>query len=158
MQRRLELIKVNGNSMQHWWKIKNPLKIVFNFLLIYLARFLPSTRLKNFLYRICGAKIEDGVTFGLGAVIDIFYPELITIRKNTIIGYNTTIICHEFLQNEYRTGKVEIGENCMIGANCLILPGIKIGKNAKIGAFSLVNKDVPDGEFWAGVPAKKVKK
>lgn len=155
--RRLDSHKCSGNSMRLWWRVKNPLATSFNFLLIYSARYLPSTRMKNFLYRICGAKIGKCATFGLGAVIDIFYPELIEVGEQTLIGYNTVILGHEFLQGEYRTGKVQIGKRVMIGANCTILPGIKIGDGAAISAMSLVNCDIPANQKWGGIPIKRLK-
>jgi len=154
--RRTITYKCSGNSMRLWWKIKNPLSTSFNFLLIYSARFLPSVRLKNFLYRLCGARVGRGATLGLGAMLDIFYPELISIGEETLVGYNTVLLGHELLQGEYRTGKVEIGSRVMIGANCTILPGIRIGDDASVSAMSLVNCDIPAGEKWGGVPARKL--
>lgn len=142
--------------MHLWWKIRNPLRTMFNFLLIYIARFLPSLALKRFLYRTCGAKIGEGAAFAPGSVIDFFWPELITVGEDALIGYNTVILAHELLQNEYRTGEVEIGKSTMIGANCTILPGVKIGDNASVSAMSLVNKDIPAGQRWGGVPAKRI--
>ena len=142
--------------MRLWWKVKNPLRTSLNFLLICTARYLPSTRLKNFFYRLCGAKIAKGATFGLGSVIDIFFPELIEVGEDTLIGYNTVILGHEFLQGQYRTGKVEVGRNVMIGANCTILPGVKIGDGASISAMSLVNCDIPAGQKWGGIPARRI--
>ncbi|MEM4348640.1 MAG: acyltransferase [Candidatus Anstonellaceae archaeon] len=143
--------------MKYWWKVKNPLAVVFNFLLIYCARFFPSTRLKTWAYRLCGAKIGKNTTFGFGAMLDFFFPELIEVGEETIIGYNTVILAHEFLQGKYRVGKVKIGKSAMIGANCTILPGISIGDRACICAMSLVNKDVPAGQTWGGVPARRIK-
>lgn len=155
--RRLNTVKCSGNTMRLWWRLKNPLRTSFNFILVYSARFMPSTRIKNFLYRTCGAKIGKGATFGLGAIIDIFYPELISIGEETLIGYNTVILGHECLQGEYRTGKVEIGSRVMIGANCTILPGVKIGDGASISTMTLVNCDIPAGQAWGGVPARKLR-
>ncbi|HBG07492.1 MAG TPA: acyltransferase [Geobacter sp.] len=155
--RRVAIHKVSGNSMRLWWRIRNPLRTTFNFKLIYIARFFPSTRVKNFLYRACGAKIGKGATFGLGAMMDIFYPELISVGEETLIGYNTVILAHELLQGEYRTGRVEIGKRVMIGANCTILPGIRIGDDASVSAMSLVNCDIPAGQMWGGVPIKRLK-
>ena len=43
-----------------------------------------------------------------------------------------------------------------IGLNTTILPGVTIGDNCVIGAGSLVNKSIPSGEVWAGVPAKRI--
>ena len=155
--RNLEIHKCPGNSMRTWWRVKNPLRTAFNFILVYSARFLPSTRLKNLLYRTCGAKIGRGATFGLGALIDIFFPENIEVGEDTLIGYNTVLLGHEFLQGEYRTGKVRIGSGVMIGANCTILPGVKIGDKASVSAMSLVNCDIPAGQKWGGIPIKRLK-
>jgi len=157
-RQRLTIHKCEGNSMRLWSRVKNPLCTAFNFLLIYAARFAPSTRLKNALYRLCGAKIGKGATFGLGAMLDIFYPENISVGEGALVGYNTVILGHEFLQGEYRTGKVEIGKNVMIGANCTVLPGVRVGDGASVSALSLVNRDVPAGQKWGGIPARQIGK
>ena len=157
--RNLKVFKVQkANSLIEWYKIKNPLIICINFLIIYLCRILPSLALKRFLLRLIGVKVGKNVSIGLMAMFDIFLPELITIGDNTVIGYNATIICHEFLIKEYRVGKVRIGKNTMIGTNATILPGVAIGDNAVVSACSLVNKDVLPATFVGGVPAKEIKK
>ena len=49
-----------------------------------------------------------------------------------------------------------IGNNVTIYAGAVIVGNIKIGDNVVIGANSFVNKDIPDNEVWAGIPAKKI--
>jgi acetyltransferase-like isoleucine patch superfamily enzyme len=95
---------------------------------------------------------------GLDATVDIFYPELITIGDNTIVGYNATILAHEYLIEKKRTGPVVIGKNVMIGANTTILAGVIIGDGACVSAGSLVNRDVPAGAFVGGVPAHVIER
>ena len=56
-----------------------------------------------------------------------------------------------------KTGTVTLRENCKIGSHSVVMPGVTIGKNAVIGAFSFVNQDVPDNATAVGVPAKVVK-
>lgn len=90
-------------------------------------------------------------------MVDVFFPEKITVGDNTIIGYNTTILAHEYLIKEYRLGEVRIGSNVMIGANCTILPGVTIGDHAVIAAGSVVHKDVAPGSFVAGHPLRVIK-
>ncbi len=85
---------------------------------------------------------------------DIMFPEKISVGTNTIIGYNTTILAHEYLIHEYRIGTVLIGDEVMIGANTTILPGVKIGDGAVVSAGTLVHKDVPDGAFVGGNPMR----
>lgn len=158
MARHLKKIQVAGpNSLALWWRIKNPFLVVFNFLVISACKTLPSLRLKRVLLRLTGMKIERNVSIGLGAMFDIFFPEKITLRENCVIGYNATILCHEFLVKEYRLGTVEIGPSALIGANSTILPGISVGANAIVSAMSLVNRDVAAGAFVGGVPARRLR-
>jgi acetyltransferase-like isoleucine patch superfamily enzyme len=158
--RRLQSIKYAGkyNDLHMLWQVKNPIRTFFNFLIIYACRFIPSLNLKNFLYRLTGMKVGKGAAVAFGATLDFFYPELIELGEGCIIGYNATILAHEFLINEYRIGKVEIGNRALIGANCTILPGVKIGDGATVSAMSLVNSDVAPGAFVGGVPAVPLKR
>ena len=55
-----------------------------------------------------------------------------------------------------RVGKIEIGNNVIIGANAMILYDVKIGNDVIIAAGSVVTSDVPDGTVVAGVPARKI--
>src|SRR5699024_511514 len=85
---------------------------------------------------------------------DVMFPEKISVGDNSIIGYNTTILAHEYLIKEYRLGPVTIGSHVMIGANTTILPGVTIGDGAIVSAGTLVHKDVPPGVFAGGNPMK----
>lgn len=53
---------------------------------------------------------------------------------------------------------VTIGDDCWIGGNVIIMPGVTIGKGCTIGAGSVVTKDIPDFSVAVGSPAKVVKK
>ena len=152
--RRITRYPVDGkNSMQHWTEIVSPMKVVKNFAIIQVGRYCPSLRLKAWLYsKGLGIKLEKDVSLGLMAMVDIFFPENISIGENTIIGYNCTLLTHEYLTKEYRIGSIRIGKGVMIGANTTVLPGVEIGDNAVIGAGSLVNCDVPPGALAVGVP------
>jgi len=150
------VIKTEKNSLLYWYKFKNPLKVMLNFIVIDVCKILPSLSIKRFLFRLIGVKVGRDVSFGLNAQLDIFFPELIDIGDNSIIGYNTTILCHEFLVEEFRKGPVKIGKNVLIGANTTILPGIIIGNNSRISAMSLVNEDVEANSFVGGVPIRKI--
>jgi len=116
---------------------------------------MPFMSLKNWFYRTF-LRMEIGPYSSLAfmVMIDIMFPEKIKIGRNCIIGYNTTILAHEYLIDEYRLGNVEIGNEVMIGANSLVLPGVKIGDRAVVAAGTVVHKDVPEGSFVGGNPMK----
>lgn len=146
------------NSLWNWPEAKSPSTVAKNYAAIVLARHSPSLRVKNWLYRRIGMSVGKGVSWGLEATPDVFWPELITVEDHAIVGYDTTLLCHEFLQDEYRTGEVVVGERAMIGAGAIVLPGVHVGANARVAANSLVTGDVPSGETVAGVPATPVER
>jgi acetyltransferase-like isoleucine patch superfamily enzyme len=100
--------------------------------------------------------IGDQTSFALMVMLDVMYPEKISVGRNTVIGYNTTLLAHEYLIKEYRLGEVIIGDEVMIGANSTILPGVSIGDRAIVSAGTLVHKDVPEGTFVGGNPMRVI--
>ncbi len=52
---------------------------------------------------------------------------------------------------------IRIGPRAFVGGHCTILKGVTIGEGAVIGAGSIVTRDVPAFEIWAGVPARKIR-
>lgn len=52
---------------------------------------------------------------------------------------------------------IVIGDYVFIGANCTILKGITIGSKSIIGAGSVVSTNIPEGEIWAGNPARFIR-
>jgi len=142
------------NSLVLWYKTVSVFKAIRNGVVIVVAHHVPSLALKRWLYRGLGMKIGNHVSFAWHVTPDLFFPELIYVGDNTIIGYNTTILAHEYLLHEWRIGPVRIGANVTIGANCTILPGVTIGDGAVVSAMSLVNKDVAPGVTVGGVPIR----
>ena len=128
-----------------------------NFIIIQLGRYMPFLSVKNWLYRVF-LRMDIGKQTALALMVmpDTMFPEKISIGRNSIIGYNTTLLAHEYLIKEYRIGEINIGDQVMIGANTTILPGVTIGDNAVISASTLVHKDVPPGTFVGGNPMKVI--
>lgn len=157
--RKLKQVKTpDVNSMRQFMNAKVIFKACYNFIIITIGRFCPFIECKNILYRnFLGMKLEKNAALALMVMPDLFYPNQITIGENSIIGYNTTILCHEFLVEEYRLGEVHIGKNVMVGANCTILPGIHIGDGSIIAAGSVVTKDIPENVVAGGIPAKVIR-
>ena len=115
---------------------------------------------------------KQGIKIGKGCSIrkSVYFgsePYLISIGDNVRITQNVKFITHDgglwtlrhmgLLPKEAaKYGRISIGDNCNIGWNMLIMPNVQIGKNCVIGAGAVVTKSIPDGEIWAGVPAKKI--
>ncbi|NBJ69628.1 MULTISPECIES: DapH/DapD/GlmU-related protein [Clostridia] len=143
------------NSLWQIYKTVSFWKVVRNFIVIQMARYTPFLPVKNWLYRHCLAmKIGKHTAFALMVMPDIMFPEKITVGENCVIGFNTTILAHEYLITEYRIGEVTIGDEVMVGANTTILPGVHIGNGAIISAGTLIHKDVPEGAFVGGNPMR----
>lgn len=85
----------------------------------------------------------------------------------TLIGpscsfYSGTHPLDPFLRNGTNgpeAGKpIKIGQDCWFGGNCIVLPGVTIGRGVTVGAGSVVTKDVPDFVVVVGNPARILKK
>ncbi|MDA2313458.1 acyltransferase [Bacillus cereus group sp. MYBK35-2] len=156
--RRTTRYPVSGeNSLWNVYKTVSFWKVMKNFIIIQIARYTPFLFVKNWLYRtFLRMKVGKKTSFALMVMPDIMFPEKITVGDNSIIGYNTTLLAHEYLIREYRLGEIVIGNEVMIGANTTILPGVRIGDGAIVSAGTLVHKDVPSGAFVGGNPMRVI--
>ena len=106
--------------------------------------------------------VQGVKNFKLGNKTDIGAFSYIMARNGVVIedfvqvGSHCSIYSQSTIDN--KKGKVILKKNCKIGSHSLIMPGVIIGENSIIGAFSFVNKDVPDNVVAFGIPAKVVKK
>lgn len=118
----------------------------------------------------CGneASIVIGENVGISQTALISYCEII-IGDNVKIGGGTCIYTTDFHSldpliratkddQKYRKyAPVHIEENVFIGARCIILKGVTIGKNSIVGAGSVVTKNIPCNQIWGGNPAKFIR-
>lgn len=109
-----------------------------------------------------GGKVGKNTFIGSGTLIDIDLAFLLEIGKGVVIASRSIIELHDSSlpnilgKGKLRVGKIIIEDNAYIGVATTILSGLIIGKGALVGANSLVNKSIPAGEVWAGVPAKYI--
>ena len=110
----------------------------------------------DYYYRAMGCKIGKNCYISSDRIND---PYLVTIGNNSTIGSKVIITPHIAEKNEIVFSPVIIGDNCLIGLGAQINPGCNIGDGAVIASRAIVPKytNVPPGEVWAGIPAKKIK-
>lgn len=111
-----------------------------------------------------GSGIYIGSGSGLGVNCSIHGP--LHIGENVMMGPDVTILSQTHNiertdipmgQQGMREAKVTIGNDVWIGMRVVIMPGVKIGNGAVIGAGAVVTKDIPDYSIVGGVPAKIIK-
>jgi len=145
------------NPAFDYFQTKGKYRTIFNGFICHICRIIPSMRIKNKLYRMIGVKIGKNVVIAAYVELDPYFPELITIEDNVIIGVGTIILAHEYSQDKVRIGKVHLKERSLIGAGSLIRSGVTVGERAVVAAKSYVNKDVKNNSTVGGVPAKIIK-
>jgi len=100
--------------------------------------------------------LKIGRNTDIGAFSYINANAGVVIEDDVQIGSHCSIYSVSTIDD--KKGKVVLKKNCRVGANSVIMPGVTIGENSIIGAFSFVNKDIADNVVAFGVPAKVIKK
>ncbi len=97
---------------------------------------------------------------GENVSFDSNYPFDITIEEGVRLTSGVKIVTHFMNPNthSYDRGKVHIGRGAYLGMNTLVVKPVTIGENAIVGAGSIVTKDIPANEVWAGCPARFIRK
>lgn len=112
--------------------------------------------------RLISMGMQVGVNFKRlnGVILDPSHCWLITIGDNVTMAPRVHILCHDASTKQFlgrtKIGRVDIGSNVFIGAESVVLPGVRIGCNVVIGANSTVTHDIPDGMVAAGSPARVI--
>lgn len=133
-----------------------------------------------------GLLLEKGSGTTISTNVNIISPQLISLGENvgiannvildgrggikigdyTIIGFDTVILTrtHQYKDENLPIRKqiqyslpVEIGNDVWVGARSIIMPGVKIGDGAIVGANAVVTKDILPNTVVGGVPAKFIK-
>lgn len=100
--------------------------------------------------------------FKLGYKTDIGSFTYINAKYGVIIENFVEIGSHCSIYSvstiDQKKGQVLLKKNCKIGSHSIVMPGVIIGENSIIGAFSFVNKNIPDNVMATGIPIKIIKK
>ena len=100
-------------------------------------------------------KLSLGYKTDIGAFSYINAEYEVQIEDDVQIGSHCSIYSVSTIDN--KQGRVVLKKNCKIGTHSVVMPGVTIGENSIIGAFSFVNKDIPDNVIAYGVPVRVVK-
>jgi len=101
-------------------------------------------------------KLKLGYKTDIGAFTYINAKNGVIIEDYVQIGSHCSIYSVSTIDN--KEGKVILKKNCKIGSHSVIMPGVTVGENSIIGAFSFVNRDIPDNTVAVGVPVKVIEK
>lgn len=92
-----------------------------------------------------------GAYTDIGAFTYINAQYRVTIEDYVQIGSHCSIYSISTIDN--KQGPVHLRKNCRIGSHSVIMPGVTIGENSRIGAFSFVATKIPDNVIAYGIPA-----
>ena len=139
---------------------------------VQTAQIGDGTKVWQFVVILAGAKIGDDCNINSHCLIenDVAIGNRVTVKSgvqlwnglrvedDVFIGPNATFTNDKYPRSKqypdaFQTTTIRRGSS--IGANATILGGITIGERAMIGAGSVVTRNVPDGELWAGSPARR---
>ena len=98
----------------------------------------------------------------LGKYVEIGAFTYINAKRGVTMGDYVQIGSHCSLYSistiDNKDGNIILKKKCRVGTHSVVMPGVTIGENAVIGAFSFVNTDIPDNTLAYGIPAKKIRK
>lgn len=97
-----------------------------------------------------GKSVDIGAFSYINAKAGVILEDLVQIGSHVSIYSVSTI--------DRRTGQVVLRRNARIGTHSVVMPGVTIGENSIIGAFSFVNDNIPPNVLACGVPAKVIRK
>ena len=108
-----------------------------------------------------GVNIKGRAIIYNGVGVDSVAPDKIYIGNHVAITAGVKILTH-YLDpkekgNKFRFGEVHIEDDAFIGVNVIICNAVTIEKGAIVGAGSVVTKDIPPYQVWAGNPARFIK-
>lgn len=102
-----------------------------------------------------GIVIQKGTCLAVNSIIE----DHVHINFNCSIGHDARIGKYSTISPLCAiSGNTTIGECCFLGSGVITFPGVKIGANSKIGAGSVVTKNIPPNVVAIGSPARIVKR
>ena len=161
-----ELMEYHGYS-----GLSGKIKLRFNYMRSWLHHSLAfSSTHSGFaikMQKLRGVKIGNNCHFNPYVLLDLIYPELISIGDNVTLGSYSMLFAHSnptanlFLKKgEYprKVAEINIKSGVVINPGAIITSGVTIGENSIISPGSVVTQNIPDHCVVVGNPARIVKK
>ena len=160
----MELINIE-NERQCLKNVKVGVYVwIFNFINAYDCEIDDNSKVGAFV------EIQKGAFIGKNCKVSshTFICEGVHIADNVFIGHNVSFINDKYPRSVNNDGSPQTEEDwevvptyvekgASIGTSSTILCGIRIGENSIVGAGSVVTRNIPPNEIWAGNPAKKIR-
>lgn len=99
--------------------------------------------------------IDPDARISLRANLDFTNPRGVHIGGGTYIAFYAVILAHDMSRALHTD--TYIGKNCFIGAQSIIMPGVRVGDECIVASGAVVTKDVPPHSIVAGNPAQVVR-
>ena len=96
-----------------------------------------------------GYKTDIGAFSYINAIHGVILEDFVQIGSHCSLYSVSTI--------DNKKGPVVLKKNCRIGTHSVVMPGVTIGENSRIGAFSFVTSDIPENVVAYGVPARVIR-
>jgi acetyltransferase-like isoleucine patch superfamily enzyme len=123
---------------------------------LYKCKIGKNCKIESFVY------VEEGVTVGDDCKIKpyVYIPTGVTIEDEVFLGPNVTFTNDKYpkVKGDWKLLETVVCRGASIGAHSVILPGVRIGRQAMVGAGSVVTTDIPDGAVVCGNPARPLVK
>ncbi len=139
----------------------------------WLAMFYPDARMRRIFWRKTHVEMDEGTFANLGMIVADDYTTgecLLRFGKRVSIAPHVTFVPYSLPNNSERMQRhryvaehlvqrkrIVIEDDAWIGAHVTVLPGVRIGRGAIIGAGAVVTQDVPPNSIAAGVPARVIR-
>lgn len=141
------------NKMAFKWmlvcQLYTPIRRIFE--------IMPMGGIQRFYLKLLGMRIDINTLVG-GTIKD---PCVTEIGKNTTIGEYAVVYAHihNYKKGTITIKKVKIGDNCIIGAGAIVMPGVVMKNNSSLGAGGLAPKNhtLEKGKIYVGNSLREVK-
>jgi hypothetical protein len=121
-----------------------------------MLEIFPVGGTKYMYYRMLGMELGENTLVG-GTIMD---PCLTEIGENCTIGLFSVIYghIHDYEKGTLIMDRIKIGNNCVIGAGAIIMPGAVLEDNVKLATGSIVKRGqvLKSGKIYGGIPAKEI--